>query len=133
MITCSKVIVLKSLLKRYAPCRSCTPEPNPGLRVLLDLREAQVNCAAGRIRPAGGDHFVAGVEADAVRSVHVGVAEERVFPAADGVGPDGHRNGNIDAQHACLHLDLELTGSPAFPGENGHPVTVEVVVDEFDL
>src|SRR5690348_1120445 len=91
-------------------------------------REAEVDLRTGRVGPARGDHLAAGVELDPLGPVHVGVAEERVLPAAEGVVGDRHRDRHVDADHADLDLELEAPGRAAVAGEDGRAVGVGVGV-----
>src|SRR5690348_16054719 len=86
----------------------------------------------GAVRPAAGDGLGAGVEADAFRAVHVGVAEQGVLPAAEGV--EGHRDRarDVDADHPDLDVALELARGLAAGGEDRGAVAVLVRVDDVD-
>ena len=97
---------------------------------LARLREAQVDLRGGRVGPARRDDLRAGVEVDPLRPVDVPVAEERGLPAAEAVVGDGHRDRDVDPDHAGLHLELELAGDTAVAREDRGPVAVRVLVDE---
>ena len=71
-------------------------------RRLARAREAQVDLARARVRPARRDDLAARVELHALGAVHVQVAEERRLPAAERVVRDRHRDGHVDADHARL-------------------------------
>ena len=72
----------------------------------------------GGVEPAAGDGLLAGEEVEPVDAVGLGVAEERVLPAAEGVVGDGNGDGHVDADHADLHLVLEAAGGAAVVGED---------------
>src|SRR4051794_36791985 len=77
------------------------------------LRESEVEPAVARIEPTGGDDLVAGVEAEPLGAVRVGVAEQRCLPSAERVVADRYRHGHIDPDHADLHLVLVAPGRAA--------------------
>ena len=88
---------------------------------------------SGCFRPAGGDDLLACVEANAVWSVHVGVAKLRLLPTTEEYNRsngDGVRN--VDAHHAGLHVDLELTSEAAVSGEDRRTISIDVGVHELD-
>src|SRR5712691_3149553 len=91
------------------------------------LREAEVDLRRGRIRPARGDDLAPRVEVDPLRPVDVAVAEERRLPAAKRVVGDRHRDRDVDADHARLHVELELPGDAAVAREDRRAVAVRVV------
>src|SRR5438552_9043959 len=95
-------------------------------------REAEVDLARTRVRPAGGDDLAAGVELDPLRPVHVQVAEEGGLPAAEAVVGDRHRDRHVDADHADVDVELELARGSAVAGEDRHPIAVRVVVHQLD-
>src|SRR5680860_1144197 len=84
------------------------------------------------MRSPPGGHLRSGVEADAFRSVHVLVPEERVLPATEGVVGHRHRYRHVDADHPDVDTALEAPSSLAAVGEDGGPVAVWVRVDELD-
>src|SRR5580704_15872313 len=86
----------------------------------------------GAVWPATGDGFGVGVEADAFRAVHVGVAEERVLPPAEGVEGHRHRDRDVDADHPDLDLALEFLRRLPAGGEDRGAVAVRVGVDDVD-
>src|SRR2546425_12372407 len=92
-------------LRRLAP--SCLNGP-----ASPRLREAEVDLRRGRIRPARRDDLAARVEVDPLRPVDVAVAEERRLPPPERVGRDPHPDRHVDADHARLHVELELAGDP---------------------
>src|SRR5687768_3865515 len=79
------------------------------------LREAEVDLARLRVRPAARDRLRPRVEVDPLRPVDVPVAEERALPAAERVVRDGHRDGDVDPDHAHVDVELELAGDAAVP------------------
>src|SRR5215831_8428367 len=70
------------------------------------------------VGPAAGDGLGPGVEADAFGAVHVGVAEQGVLPAPEGVEGHRHRDRDVDADHPDLDLTLEFPGRLAAGGED---------------
>src|SRR5687768_7688213 len=64
------------------------------------LREAQVDLRRRRVGPARRDDLAARIERDPLRPVDVRVAEERRLPPAERVVRDGHRDRNVDPDHA---------------------------------
>ena len=100
------------------------------VRYLFVLREAQVEAAVAGVEPAGGDDLVAGVEAEALGAVRVGVAEQRGLPAAEGVVADRDRDRDVDPDHADLDLVLVPAGRAAVVGEDRGAVAVGVAVDQ---
>src|SRR5215213_9584694 len=105
---------------------------SPFARVACSARsgEAEVDGRGVRIRPPGRDHLAAGVEVDALRAVHVGIAEEAGLPAAEAVVAHRHRDRHVDADHADVDVPLELAGGAAVAGEDGGAVAVRVGVDQ---
>ena len=105
---------------------------HPELHVTVFSREAEVDGAAW---PGSGqrlrDDLGAGVEVDAFGAVHVRVAEQAGLPAAEAVVADRHRDRHVDADHADLHVELELAGGAAVAGEDRRAVAVRVVVDQL--
>ncbi|ATZ28652.1 hypothetical protein SLAV_34405 [Streptomyces lavendulae subsp. lavendulae] len=57
----------------------------------------------------------------------VEVAEAGALPAAEGVVGDGHRDGDVDADHAGVDPPGELAGGVPVPGEDRHAVAVRVL------
>src|SRR5665811_396822 len=53
--------------------------------VLSREGEAEVDAGGGGVGPASGDDLAAGVEAHALGTVHVRIAEQRSLPATEGV------------------------------------------------
>src|SRR4029078_10365778 len=102
------------------------------IRSLARSREAEIDLARARIRPARGDDLGPRVELEALGAVHVEVAEQAVLPAAEAVVGDRHRDRHVDADHPRVDLELELPGGSAIASEDGGPVAVRVVVDEAD-
>ncbi|MND91836.1 hypothetical protein D3C80_839750 [compost metagenome] len=62
--------------------------------------------------------------------MHVVVAEQRVFPAAEAVEGHGHRDGHVDADHADLDLVTEHARRVAIAREDGGAVGVLVGIDQ---
>src|SRR6056297_4344566 len=96
------------------------------------LGEAEVDGTGGGVGPSAGDHLAAGVEVDALGPVHVGVAEQARLPPAEAVVAHRYRYGHVHADHADLHVELELAGGTAVAGEDGRAVGVRVGVDRVD-
>src|SRR6185503_715603 len=65
-------------------------------------REPEVDRARGRVGPPGGHDLAPCVEVHAFGPVHVGVAEQRALPAAEGVVGDGHRDRHVHAYHPAV-------------------------------
>ena len=72
------------------------------------LWEAQVDGAGGGVGPAAGDDLAAGVEVDAFGAVHVGVAEQADFPAAEAEVADRHRDRDVQRWHRRNDESLPL-------------------------
>ena len=62
----------------------------------------------------------------------MGVAEERVLPAPEGVGGDRDGNGHVDADHADVDLAREEPRRVTVTREDRHAVPVGVAVHEGD-
>src|SRR5579863_10556497 len=75
---------------------------------LTRLWKSEVHAAGAGIGPTAGDHFAAGVELHALRTVNVEIAEERGLPTAEAVVGHGHGDRDVDANHAGFHIELEL-------------------------
>src|SRR3954462_5852211 len=86
------------------------------LRALLD---------AGR--PARGDGFCLGVEADRIRTVLVEITEAGLLPAAKRVIGDWHRDRHVDADHADFDLGREIARGVAVTGKDRNAVAVIMV------
>ena len=69
---------------------------------------------------------------DAFGAVGVGVTEEGVLPAAEGVVGHGDGDRDVDADHAHLDLVLEAPGRAAVVGEDGGAIAVRIGVDQFE-
>ena len=95
-------------------------------------REPEVDLRRAGIGPARCDDLGPRVELDAFWAVHVEVAEEAVLPATEAVVRHGDRDRHVDADHAGVHLELELAGRSPVAGEDGRAVAVRVVVDQAD-
>jgi len=63
-----------------------------------------VHAGANARGPTPGDGLDPGVKANTFHAMHVVVAKQRALPAAKAMERHGHRDGNIDADHADLHL-----------------------------
>src|SRR6266545_4036064 len=70
-----------------------------GLHRGREVHVRAVMLAVLDVRPADGDGLGAGVEADALRAVDVGVPEQRVLPPSEGVEGHRHRDRDVDADH----------------------------------
>src|SRR3569833_2384962 len=92
--------------------------------------EPQVDAAVSWIEPAGGDDLAPGVEVHALGAVHMGVAEQRRLPAAEGVIGHRHRDRHVHADHADLDLVLEPARGAAVVGEDRGAVPVRVAGDD---
>src|SRR3984893_3849404 len=86
-----------------ANCIWCARPSKPG-SVHCRNRELRTFLDAGR--PARGHRLGLGVEADAIRSMLVEIAEAGFLPAAKSVIGDRHRDRHVDADHA----DIDLRG-----------------------
>ena len=62
----------------------------------------------------------------------MGVAQQRLLPATEGVVGHGHRNRHVDAHHASLNLNHKVAGGVAVGGEDGRAVTVRRRVNDLD-
>ena len=69
--------------------------------------EAQRRVVLTDVCPTTRHGLAPRVELDAIGTVDVKVTEERVVPSPKGVVRDGHRNGDVDADHARFHFGLE--------------------------
>ena len=103
-----------------------------GLRSLLALEAHRRSISAGLRGPADRDGLRAGVEVHALGAVDVGVAQQRLLPAAERVV--GHRggDGHVDAHHAGLDVQLEAPRVAAVIGEDGRAVAELTGVDQLD-
>src|SRR5687768_13198649 len=97
---------------------SMSPSMNGANGSSTRLREAEVDLRRGWVGPATGDHLAAGVEVDALRAVHVRVAEQARLPPAEAVVAHRHRDRHVDADHADLDVVLELAGGAAVARED---------------
>src|SRR5665811_1904084 len=89
--------------------------------------EAEVDAGGGRVGPARGDDLAAGVEVHALGAVHVGVAEQRSLPAAEGVVGHRHRDRHVDADHTHLDVVLERSSRSAIAGEDRRAVGLSLI------
>ena len=71
------------------------------------------------------------VELDALRPIHVQVAEERGLPSAEAVVRNGHGDRNVDTDHPSLDIELELPCGPTIAGKNRGAIAVRIIVDQF--
>src|SRR5215216_1489659 len=95
-------------------------------------REAEIDLARVRVRPARRDDLGPGVEVDALGPVHVGVAEQARLPAAEAVVADGDRDRHVDADHPDVDVPLELARRAAVAGEDRRAVAIRVGVDQLE-
>src|SRR5262245_46362559 len=61
-----------------------------------------------RGEPAGHGHLLPGVEVDALDTLDVQVAEERLVPAGEGEPRHRGRHPDVDADHPRIEMLLEL-------------------------
>ncbi|OEI69327.1 hypothetical protein Cus16_1169 [Curtobacterium sp. ER1/6] len=95
--------------------------------------EAEVDATVhGGVEPPRGDRLLPGEEAHAVRAVRLVVAEQRVPPATERVVRDRHRDRDVDADHADLHVPLEPAGGTAVVREDRRAVAEGAGVDELE-
>src|SRR5580700_4378143 len=94
-------------------------------------RETEVDAGTGLVPTARND-LPARVEPEAVLTVNVQVAEERVFPAAEAVVAHRNRDRDVDPDHADVDLALEFSGGRAVAGENRRAVAIRVAVNQRD-
>src|SRR3972149_6608592 len=90
-------------------------------------RHAEIRTRVHALAPARGHGLDAGVEAHALGTVLVHVAEYRAFPAAEAVEGKGHGNRHVDADHADIHLLREIARYVAVAGEDRDAVAVPVI------
>src|SRR5829696_4995040 len=135
----------KGAFSSFPHARSCRPdagrlpsylEPRrcPKVKVkraLGVLRKAQVQTTVARIQPARGDDLAPREEVHALDAMGMGVTEQRVLPATERVVGHRHRDRHVDADHADLHLVLELPRGATVVGEDRHAIAVRVVVDQL--
>src|SRR5215831_14852444 len=95
--------------------------------MLFHYRHAEVRGGVYALAPASGHGLDARVEAHALGAVLVHVAEDRALPAAEGMERQRHRDRNVDADHAAVHLVGEVARDVSVPGEDRHAVAVIVV------
>src|SRR5699024_1254554 len=81
-------------------------------------------------RPTLRDRLDLGVELDRLRAVLVEVAEAGLLPAAERVVGDRDGDRDVDADHADLDAGDELTCGVAVAREDGHAVSVLVLVGQ---
>src|SRR4030095_12245524 len=99
---------------------------------LSQSRHVQARCGRVLMRPARCDHFGTRVELDALDTVHVEVAEQRILPAAEGKESDRNRDRHVHPDHADLYLVLEAAGSSTRLGEYRRAVGIWIAVDQRD-
>src|SRR5260370_36739276 len=99
----------------------------PGYDALVHRRYRELRAFLDAGRPALGDGFGLGVEADRIRAVLVEIAEAGLLPAAEGVIRDRHRDRNVDADHADIDLGGEIARGVAVAAEDRNAVAVVVV------
>src|SRR5919106_2252027 len=111
-----------------ADCR----QPSGSGRSIAVLREPQVYLAGRRIGPAACYHLLAREEVDAVRAVHVRIAEQRRLPPAERIISHRHGYRHVYADHADVHFELEPARCAAVSGEQRNTVAVRVLVHQLD-
>src|SRR5689334_18998781 len=84
----------------------------------LHQRHAEVGARLDALAPARGHGLHARVEAYALGTVLVHVAEDRVLPAPERVERQGHRDRHVDPDHAAVHLVGEVARDVAVAGED---------------
>lgn len=77
-----------------------------------------------------GDGLGAGIEAHAVQTEHVLVAEERVLVAGEREICRGHGDANVDADHAAVGEHFKLAGVIAALREDGRTIGKRVGVHD---
>src|SRR5689334_21913054 len=77
-------------------------------------------------RPARGNGFGLGVEADRIGTMLVEVAETGAFPAAEGMISERDRDGEIHPDHSNLNAVDEIARRIAVTGEYGDAVSIFV-------
>ena len=82
--------------------------------------------------PTGRDDLGLRVEAHALGAVNVGVAQQRLLPATEGVVGDRNRDRHIDTDHAGLDIDDEVAGRVTVGGEDRGAVAKLGGVDDLD-
>src|SRR5580692_4196316 len=80
--------------------------------------------------PTAGHCLDVAVEADTFHSMHVMVAKERTLPAAKAVECHRYRNGNVDTNHAHLHLVSKGARRVSVAGEDANTVAKFVIVHQ---
>lgn len=88
--------------------------------LLLGGDEVQTHLAGlGGTGPPSGDDLGLGVEVDTFLTVDLDVTEQGVFPTAEGVVADRDRDRNVDADHACFHIEGEAASIVTGFSEDG--------------
>ena len=80
--------------------------------------------------PAAGHGLDVGVEANTFHAMHVMVAKQRALPAAKAVERHGHRDRDINADHADLHLVGKGACGVSVAGEDANAVAELVIVHQ---
>src|ERR1700694_5537378 len=86
------------------------------------LGKSEIDPAVARVEPTAGHHFASREEVHTVGTVCMGVPEERAVPPSKGVIRDGHRDRDVDPDHADLDLVLEPARRATVVGEDRRAV-----------
>src|SRR4030095_15685677 len=86
---------------------------------LLHRRHEEIRPAARRARPTRSNRLDARVEAHAVRTVYVQVAEQRALPATEAVKCHRYWNRHVYADHSDLHVMSECARRVTVACEDG--------------
>lgn len=81
-----------------------------------------------RQRPPLRDDLTAGIEIESFWALNVGVTKQGVLPPTKGEGPDGYRDGDVDAHHANLDVELKLSGGTAITSEDNSGVRCRIKI-----
>src|ERR1700693_6210696 len=85
-------------------------------------RHDRAHAGANPCGPPGSDGLHVCVETNTLHAVHIVIAKQRALPSAKAVKRHGHRNRNVDAHHAYLHLVGKSARRIAVTGEDANPV-----------
>src|SRR6201988_4455366 len=94
---------------------------------LVHRRDRELRALLHAGRPARGDGFCLGVEADRIRTMLVEVAKSRLLPATEGVIRNRHRDRHVDADHADIDARREVARRVAIAGEDRDTIAVVMV------